>query len=69
MALLMNDDHIKCPKCSGIELAVQSAGIFRLLETKDGHVLEEEHTGNYLVCSACGARVMKLAETVKHIVK
>ena len=69
MALLLNDDRIKCPKCAGVELAVQSAGIFRLLETKKGPVLEEEHTGDYLVCSNCGTSVMKVATSVKHIVK
>ena len=60
MALFVDDNHIKCTKCSCPELTLQPISVFQLVDTKKGKVLEEEQTGFALTCTRCGATVRKL---------
>lgn len=62
MAIFMEDTHIHCPKCANKELVYEPVSLFRILQTTNGPILEEESTGVNLRCAVCG-------EVVKHLLR
>lgn len=69
MPLFMDDHHLRCVKCAGTELIVESVALYQLADTKEGIVLEEEQVGSQLRCARCGAVVKKLPRNYKHVKK